>query len=60
MISRESKDAADAKNSKTDKIHFYSSMTWCILLKFYMKPKWNIGFENCQNEKKIFSRTESQ
>ena len=50
---RESKMAAVTKNSKTNKINFFSRTTWYIWLKFCMKHKLDLGIQNYQNEKNL-------
>ena len=52
LLGRESKMAANAKNSKTNKINFFS-MAWYIWLIFCMKHKYDLAFENYQIEKKL-------
>ena len=56
---RISEMAAFTKNSKNNKINF-SRTTRYFLLNFGMEYQWNIGIQNCKNEKKICSVVLSQ
>ena len=48
---RISKMAADTKNSKNNKINFFSRTAGYFWLNFGMEYEWNIGIQNCKNEK---------
>ena len=48
---RISKMAAITKNSKNNKINFFSRTTGYFWLNFGMEYQWNIGIQNCKNEK---------
>ena len=48
---REAKMTASAKNSKINKINFFSRMAWYIRLIFCMKHQWNHAFENYKMKK---------
>ena len=51
---QESKMAANAKHSKSNKIKFFSRMAWHMFLIFCMRHHlWDLGFEKFQNEKNI-------
>ena len=49
---RISKMAAITKNSKNNKINFFSRTAKYFWLNFGMEYQWNIGIQNCKNEKK--------
>ena len=51
-LGRISKMAAITKNSK-NKINFFSGTAGYFWLNFGMEYQWNIGIQNCKNEKKI-------
>ena len=51
-LGRISKIAAITKNSKNNKINFFSRTAGYFWLNFGMEYKWNIGIQNCKNEKK--------
>ena len=48
---RISKMAAITKNSKNNKINFFSRTAGYIWLNFGMEYQWNIGIQNYKNEK---------
>ena len=50
-LGRISKMAAITKNSK-NKINFFSGTAGYFWLNFGMEYQWNIGIQNCKNEKK--------
>ena len=50
---RKSKMAAITKNSKNNKINFFSRTTGYFWLNFGMEYQWNIGIQNCKNEKNL-------
>ena len=52
---RESRMAANAKNSKNNKIIFFSRMACYIWLIFCMNHKWDLALENYQNKKKYIA-----
>ena len=43
--------AAITKNSKNNKINFFSRTAGYFWLNFGMEYQWNIGIQNCKNEK---------
>ena len=49
---RISKMAAITKNSKNNKSNFFSRTAGYFWLNFGMEYQWNIGIQNCKNEKK--------
>ena len=49
---RISKMAAITKNSKNNKINFFSRTTRYFWLNFGMEYPWNMGIQNCKNGKK--------
>ena len=49
---RISRMAAITKNSKNNKINFFSRTAGFFWLKFGMEYQWNIGIQNYKNEKK--------
>ena len=49
---RISKVAAITKNSKKNKINFFSRTAGYFWLNFGMEYQWKIGIQNCKNEKK--------
>ena len=49
---RISKMAAITKNSKNNKINFFSRTADYFWLNFGMEYRWNIGIQNYKNEKK--------
>ena len=51
---RISKMAAITKNNKNNKINFFSRNAGYFWLNFGMEYKWNIGIQNCKNEKNLF------
>ena len=55
-----SKIAAITKNSKNNKINFFSRTTGYFWLNFAMEYQWNTGIQNYKNEKKICSVVLSQ
>ena len=52
-LGRESKMAANAKNSKTNEINVFSRMAWYIWLICCMRHKWDLAFENYKIEKHL-------
>ena len=50
---QESKMAAVTKNSKNNKINFFSRTIWYIWLKVCMEHKWDLGIKNCKNKKNL-------
>ena len=52
VLGRISKMATITKNNKNDKINFLSRTTEYFWLNFGMEYQWNIGIQNCKNEKK--------
>ena len=48
---RISKMAAITKNSKNNKINFFSRTAGNFWLNFGMESQWNIGIQSCKNEK---------
>ena len=48
---RISKMSAIFKNSKNNKINFFSRTARYFWLNFGMEYQWNIGIQNCKNEK---------
>ena len=52
-LGRISKMAAINKNSKNNKIIFYSRTAEYFWLNFSMEYQWNIGIQNCKNKKKL-------
>ena len=50
---RISKMAAITKNSKNNKINFFSRTARYFWLNFGMEYQWNIGIQNCKNEKNL-------
>ena len=48
-----SKMATVTKNSKNNKISFFSRITGYVWLNFGMEYQWNIGIQNCKNEKNL-------
>ena len=48
-----SKMAAVTKNSKNNKINFSCRTTGYFWLNFGMEYQWNIGIQNCKNEKNL-------
>ena len=52
-LGRISKMAAITKNSKNNKINFYSRTTGYFWLNFDMEYQWNIGIQNCKNENNL-------
>ena len=50
---RISKMAAITENSKNNKINFFSRAAGYFWLNFGTEYQWNIGNQNCKNEKKI-------
>ena len=48
-----SKMAAITKISKNNKINFFSRITRYFWLNFGMEYQWNIGIQNCKNEKNL-------
>ena len=51
---RISKMAAITKNSKNNKINFFSRTTGYFWLNFGMEYQWNIGIQNYKNEKNLY------
>ena len=51
-LGRISKMPAITKNSKNNKINFFSRIARYFLLNFGMEYQWNIGIQNYKNEKK--------
>ena len=51
---RISKMAAITKNSKNNKINLFSRTAGCFWLNFGMEYHWNIGIQNCKNEKNLY------
>ena len=51
---RISKMAAITKNSKNNKINFFSRTARYFWLNFGMEYQWNIGIQNCKNEKNLY------
>ena len=51
---RKSKMAAITKNSKNNKINFFSRTAGYFWLNFGMEYQWNIGIQNCKNEKNLW------
>ena len=47
------KMAAITKNSKNNKINFFSRTAGYFWLNFGMEYQWNIGIENCKDEKNL-------
>ena len=50
---RISKMSAITKNSKNNKINFFSRTAGYFWLNFGMEYQWNIGIQNCKNEKHL-------
>ena len=50
---RISKMAAITKNSKNNKINFFSRTAGYFWLNFGMEYEWNIGIQNYKNEKNL-------
>ena len=50
---RISKMAAITKNSKNNNINFFSREAEYFWLNFGMEYQWNIGIQNCKNEKNL-------
>ena len=50
---RKSKMAVITKNSKNNKINFFSRTAGYFGLNFGMEYQWNIGIQNCKNEKNL-------
>ena len=50
---RISKMSAITKNSKNNKINFFSRTAGYFWLNFGMEYQWNIGIQNCKNEKNL-------
>ena len=48
-----SKMATITKNSKNNKINFFSRTAGYFWLNFGMEYQWNIGIQNCKNEKNL-------
>ena len=46
-----SKMATVTKNSRNNKINFFSRTTGYFWLNLGMEYQWNIGIQNCKNEK---------
>ena len=59
VLDRISKMAVITKNSKNNKINFFYRTTGYFWLNFGMEYQWNIGVQNCKNEK-IYSVVLSQ
>ena len=51
---RISKMATITKNSKNNKINFFSRTAGYFWLNFGMEYQWNIGIQNCKNEKNLY------
>ena len=47
------KMAVITKNNKNNKINFFSRTTGYFWLNFSMEYQWNIGIQNCKNEKNL-------
>ena len=52
-LDRISKMVAITKNSKNNKIDFFSRTTTYLRLNFGMQYQWNIGIQNYKNEKNL-------
>ena len=52
-LGRISKMAAITKISKNNKINFFSRMAGYFWLNVGMEYQWNIGIQNCKNEKNL-------
>ena len=52
-LGRISKMAAITKNSKNNKINFFSRTAKYFWLNFGMEYEWNIGIQNCKSEKNL-------
>ena len=50
---RISKMATITKNSRNNKIHFFSRTTGYFWLNFGMECQWNIGIQNYKHEKNL-------
>ena len=50
---RKSKMAAITKNSKNNNFNFFSRTAGYFWLNFSMEYQWNIGIQNCENEKNL-------
>ena len=51
-LGRISKLAAASKNSKNNKLNFFSRTTGYFGLNFGMEFQWNLGIQNCKKERK--------
>ena len=51
---REVSHVCITKNSKNNKINFFSRTAGYFWLNFGMEYQWNIGIQNCKNEKNLY------